>query len=1064
MRIVLDLQGAQNESRFRGIGRYSLSLAAEIARQATAHEIHVVLNGGMPDTVAGIRGALQGLIAPDRIHLFDVPVPTAECDPANGWRARAAELVREHALASLRPDVVHISSLFEGFADDVVGSVGLSALDVPTVVTLYDLIPMLDPDTYLQGAASRAWYERKLRTARRADRLLAISRSSAEEARAGLGIAPDRIVVIGTGVDAQFQPPTPDPERDVDIRHLYGLEGPFLLYAGAADPRKNLRGLLQAMALLPDALRGTHLLACAGKISPSERQDLIAYGAALGLDHHRLLFLGYVPDADLVVLYSLCALFVFPSFHEGFGLPAAEAMACGAPVIGSNATSIPEVIGCTEALFDPASARDIARCISGFLGSASRTDVLRQHGIRQAATFTWGEAARRAIAAYEDVAAAHAARPALQTVVSAQGWRTALVHSAPRFGAGDLVRIVRDMLTATQQVICVEVGNRSSRLAWTEERFLAEAADFDAIVYMPDGPAEAATFVRLMQAWPGIMLPSIGDPAVPSSHDANQKAPLQRALYRARGLPAVVRDSQNIAPMEACDPVREMLHTIADGILVHSQQQVDAACYWHGPAIAERMQVVAPPDHAATTVMEWDLAIRTLARRTRPLGTSLLQSVVELAAVPGPGDLERLARSIASNLPRVGQPQILVDVSTLAEVDARSGIQRVVRSILSSLAADAPPGWRIEPVRYQGDGYVYARSFSSRFFGLAQNSLPPDEIVETHRGDIFLGLDLVAQAVPGLESWFRAQSLRGVKIVFVVYDLLPIQWPQRFPPFLTPVFRDWIRTLSRVADGIIGISHAVMTDVEAWFKAHGVVNRDTRFDWFHLGADLTASMPSTGLPRDVAAVLASMSRQPFLMSVGTIEPRKGYGQTLDAFEQLWANGVEIGLVIVGQPGWGTEALVARLAKHPERNRRLFWLADASDEMLVRIYKTAYGLLAASEGEGFGLPLIEAAQHGLPILARDLPVFREIAGNNATYFSAQTPGALAISVQNWLTAWADDRHIRSDDMSWLTWKQSTARLLDVLLRLDPLASPDPMHSSADALFLDNSPTHPEIVAS
>ena len=124
--------------------------------------------------------------------------------------------------------------------------------------------------------------------------------------------------------------------------------------------------------------------------------------------------------------------------------------------------------------------------------------------------------------------------------------------------------------------------------------------------------------------------------------------------------------------------------------------------------------------------------------------------------------------------------------------------------------------------------------------------------------------------------------------------------------------------------------------------------------------------------------------------VGTVEPRKGHAQTLAAFERLWADGVDVGLAIVGGEGWHTESLMGRLRTHSERGRRLIWLARASDEMLLRLYDSAVALIAASEGEGFGLPLVEAAQHGLPIIARDLPVFMEVAGEHAFYFSGMAP--------------------------------------------------------------------------
>src|SRR5690606_1150894 len=155
-----------------------------------------------------------------------------------------------------------------------------------------------------------------------------------------------------------------------------------------------------------------------------------------------------------------------------------------------------------------------------------------------------------------------------------------------------------------------------------------------------------------------------------------------------------------------------------------------------------------------------------------------------------------------------------------------------------------------------------------------------------------------------------------------------------------------------------------------------------------LGADIAASRPTTGMPDDVAGILRALRARPTFLAVGTVEPRKGYGQLLGAFEQLWAAGVDVTLVIVGKRGWTSAAAVERLEKHAEAGRRLFWLEGISDEYLEAVYAASACLVAASCDEGFGLPLVEAARHGLPLLIRDTPVFREVAGEHAFYFNGR----------------------------------------------------------------------------
>ena len=212
-------------------------------------------------------------------------------------------------------------------------------------------------------------------------------------------------------------------------------------------------------------------------------------------------------------------------------------------------------------------------------------------------------------------------------------------------------------------------------------------------------------------------------------------------------------------------------------------------------------------------------------------------------------------------------------------------------------------------------------------------------------------------------------------------------------------------------------------------------------DWFHIGADIENSVPTQGLPDDSSLVLKLLSARPSFLMVGTIEPRKGCLQTIAAFEQLWDSGVDANLVIVGKEGWKDfpeelrrtiPEIVSRLRHHPELGRRLFWLEGISDEYLEMIYATCTCLIAASEGEGFGLPLIEAAQHKLPIIARDIPVFREVAGNHAFYFSGKEPTDLAGAVVRWLELYRSGKNPASDGMPWLTWRQSTERLLSIIL--------------------------------
>ena len=191
MRIVIDLQGAQTESRFRGIGRYTLAFAQGVLRNRGEHEILLVLSGLFPDTIEPIRAAFRGLLPAQNILVWHAPGPVQEGQPGNSCRREVAELLREAFLASLQPDLIHICSLFEGYSDDAVTSIGRFDTGTPVSVILYDLIPLLNPEQYLKpNPAYERYYLRKIESLQRAALYLAISDFARLEAIDALGLAP----------------------------------------------------------------------------------------------------------------------------------------------------------------------------------------------------------------------------------------------------------------------------------------------------------------------------------------------------------------------------------------------------------------------------------------------------------------------------------------------------------------------------------------------------------------------------------------------------------------------------------------------------------------------------------------------------------------------------------------------------------------------------------------------------------------------------------------------------------------------------------------------------------
>jgi O-antigen biosynthesis alpha-1,2-mannosyltransferase len=402
MRIVLDMQGAQTESRYRGIGRYSTALALAMLREPRGHDLWVLLNDDMREGAQAVETAIAGVVDPARVCRFASPGAVAWNAPANAWRRGAAEAMRETFLRDIQPDAVHISSLFEGTRDAAVTSVGRIDGGAVTAVTLYDLIPLLNPDKYLGDGWARAWYFDKLASLKRSRLLLSISEHARQEAIHELGFDPDGVVNISSAVSSIFRPAGLDAEGEIAFNERFALHRPYIMYSGAMDARKNVEGLIIAFGALPADLRASHDLLIAGAVDESEQARLAAVARRHGVAD-RLRFTGYVSDDLLVPLYSQAALYVFPSLHEGFGLPALEAMSCGTPTIGSSTTSIPEVIGRSDALFDPTSTVSMAEVMARALSDRDFASELRRHAPIQAAKFSWAESSRRALAALEAV-------------------------------------------------------------------------------------------------------------------------------------------------------------------------------------------------------------------------------------------------------------------------------------------------------------------------------------------------------------------------------------------------------------------------------------------------------------------------------------------------------------------------------------------------------------------------------------------------------------------------------------------------------------------------------------
>jgi glycosyltransferase involved in cell wall biosynthesis len=844
MRIVIDLQGAQTtSSRDRGIGRYSLALSKALAKLRGSHELIIALNGAFPETIEPIRQAFDGLLPPENVVVWNALRPVNGFDESSADRKYISELVREAFFESLNPDIVHLTSLFEGFDDDAVHSIGLHPRNYITSLNFYDLIPLLQSNVYLDpNPVFKKLYYEKIGYLKNADIFLAISESSRQELIKEVSISSDRVQNIGAGVSDIFREVEISAKKEKDLRSKFSISAKFIMYSGAADERKNHRGLMQAYKQLPPSLKTQYQLVFVGKLPTVLKDQLRAYAASLGLTERDVVITDKVSDDELVAFYNLCDLFVFPSWHEGFGLPALEALACGAPVIGSNNTSIPEVIGREDALFNPHDSVDIAQKIEQVLLDPFLSSDLRKYGPQQAKNFSWEKSAQKTIDFFE---------------------------------------------------------------YWFE-----------------------------------------------------------RGLYKK---------------------------SINDNNLL-TKNQPD----WLMPAIKESLKVKEGSD-------DWNL----------------------------------LNKVIKQNHFRRDHKVMFVDVSELIHRDQNTGIQRVVRSILQELLTRGVNGYEVVPVHANTEtlGYRYANQFKARF--LRQDPIATvDEFIQFQPGDIFFGLDVQFAVIPAQESFYKELRNHGVVVVFMIYDLLPILSPQFFEGGVLEFYEKWLLTIARVSDGVVCISRAVADEFIEWVDSKSPERlKPLMVGWSHIGADLESSVPTFGLPEDAEITLEALRENTTFLAVGTLEPRKGHLQMLEAFEILWAKGFQGNLVFVGKEGWNIEELKSRVLSSHYLGQNLFWLAGISDEFLESVYRASSCLIMASQGEGFGLPIVEGAQRGLPMIVRDIPVFREVAGPYASYFSGLRGLDLANAIEKWVEEDVKGCTIQSKEMLWLSWSQSTNNLLEVILNHD-----------------------------
>lgn len=517
--IAFDLQALQSTDNIeRGIARYVRELTRALVRDHPGVVDWFLWNDLFP--------------YPELVETLGV-----------GERLRSFSEVRGE-----RVDILHINSPFEvPRGNDLLPHVHADRI----VVTCYDLIPWLFPESYLAREGADGAYRRRLPLIAGADAVVADSQSAGDDVVRLLGVDPSRITVLGAGVAEHFVPPsTPLVERLAHLQaRIPAIRGRFVLVPTAADWRKNSLATIEAYSMLPDSVRDRHQLVMFCRLNPEQRDVLDTACRAHGVDG-QVIITGYVPDDVLVRLYQSAELVVFPSVYEGFGLPVLEARRCGARVICSNSSSLPEVLVDGRARFSPYEPAAMAELM---LRGLTDDDYMAVLDAIPDPGFSWSLAADRLVGVYESIRRARGTTVTEASVRPRVAVVAAFGSDDPDDDAGRAVMRALDDREDIELVgfspgrrIGVHSGWRCemNHLATLPFRWIA--GDLDHVVYIVSESADQASILPMVASVPGcvVVSPSMVAARVAREADDDDGGGIHEFRHLARRTVTVAVTSQ----------------------------------------------------------------------------------------------------------------------------------------------------------------------------------------------------------------------------------------------------------------------------------------------------------------------------------------------------------------------------------------------------------------------------------------------------------------------------------------------------------------------------------------
>jgi glycosyltransferase involved in cell wall biosynthesis len=369
-----------------GSGQYTRKLVEGLAALNAGLQINLVIPSG------GGQGA--GSSSQEAVYPASCILRPVSCPRSNLGKAWFEQAVFSRVCAHLSADVAHVPYWAPPFASTI-----------PTVVTIHDLIPLLLRE-YRGGPLVWLYTALVSATAHSAALVLADSEASKRDIVVHLGVPEERVRVVYLAADARYSPVPVS--SDLEIRARYGLPGRYVLYLGGFDVRKNVATALGAYRWAGPVIGEECLLVIAGRL-PEEDTAFAPHPRRLaweqGVDEKFVQFVGFVDEEDKPALYRGAVAFIFPSRYEGFGLPPLEALACGTPVVGSDAASIPEIVGDAGVLLSPDDAGGMAGALIQLATDEHFRAELSRRAVAQVARFSWERAAQETLAAYRDAVA-----------------------------------------------------------------------------------------------------------------------------------------------------------------------------------------------------------------------------------------------------------------------------------------------------------------------------------------------------------------------------------------------------------------------------------------------------------------------------------------------------------------------------------------------------------------------------------------------------------------------------------------------------------------------------------